>query len=291
MHNKALFSLALLAAVPVFSAQAATTVWVDVTVDEQDRVLCAFVASDAPQNLAEAALTAARSRSYASVIERDIATIADRMALKRLITRDGALNGTVAVRFEASTSDPERYEATSMSLIGENGSEYIRRTIGFDVEIRGGRVIKSVPEDGHPEALVNVARVAMEEARFESPSIKTVLNTGIKVRLFLRENEAGDIDVVVGPIQRQVRPVEQVAPEYPKRALRQRVTGWTEVVYDVDSTGAAVNPRIVCADPEETFNQASLSAIENYRYLPDQVDGEAVPGYRMRKRMTFWIEP
>lgn len=88
-----------------------------------------------------------------------------------------------------------------------------------------------------------------------------------------------------------VRPAEAIAqpsPDFPTRAKRRGVTeGAVTVEYTVDETGAVRDPRVVESHPKGLFDDATLSALQRWRYRPKLVDGKPVTS---RRSFTFHFQ-
>lgn len=83
--------------------------------------------------------------------------------------------------------------------------------------------------------------------------------------------------------QRQYLPLSKPEPDYPRRALTQRLEGDCTVEYDVNANGRVDNPRLVsgaCENP--LFARPSLAAAKDFIYQPRLVNGQpvAVTGVR-----------
>lgn len=83
--------------------------------------------------------------------------------------------------------------------------------------------------------------------------------------------------------QRQYLPLSKPEPDYPRRALTQRLEGDCTVEYDVNANGRVDNPRLVsgaCDNP--LFARPSLAAAKDFIYQPRLVNGQpvAVTGVR-----------
>lgn len=77
-------------------------------------------------------------------------------------------------------------------------------------------------------------------------------------------------------------PIVIIQPQYPNRALQDRIEGWAQVSFTVNEAGDVIDPVIVESSPEGVFDQASLVAISRFKFNPRVVDGVAVqtPGVR-----------
>ncbi len=67
-----------------------------------------------------------------------------------------------------------------------------------------------------------------------------------------------------------------VAPEYPDRALSDRISGSVTVQYVVDKKGRTQDVRIIQSVPKGVFDQAAADAIRRWRYRPAQYHGQPI---------------
>lgn len=67
-----------------------------------------------------------------------------------------------------------------------------------------------------------------------------------------------------------------VAPEFPTKALSQRVSGSVTVEYTVDGSGDTRDVRVVEATPPGVFDKAAVTAIKRWHYEPVIVNGAPV---------------
>lgn len=71
-------------------------------------------------------------------------------------------------------------------------------------------------------------------------------------------------------------PLVTRTPRYPPRALHQGLEGSVTVQFDVDLDGTVINPRIISAEPSPVFNRQVLSAIAQFHFRPQRIDGQTV---------------
>ncbi len=67
-----------------------------------------------------------------------------------------------------------------------------------------------------------------------------------------------------------------VEPRFPRRLQFSDRSGWVEVRFRVDRSGATTDIEILDAEPGTIFNTAALVAVRKWRFKPMVVDGEAV---------------
>ncbi len=90
----------------------------------------------------------------------------------------------------------------------------------------------------------------------------------------------------LGALAAQLQRTRYVAPEYPDRALNDRISGSVTVQYVVDKKGYTANVQVVESTPAGVFDRAATDAIRHWRYRPAKYNGEpvAVP---VRTRIRF----
>ena len=65
-------------------------------------------------------------------------------------------------------------------------------------------------------------------------------------------------------------------PEYPTRALVQRISGWVELEFTVGRDGSVGDIAVRAAAPSGVFEKSAIDALKHWRYLPVRRDGQAV---------------
>jgi TonB family protein len=74
----------------------------------------------------------------------------------------------------------------------------------------------------------------------------------------------------------QLQRTRYVPPEYPERALSDRIGGSVTVQYVVDKKGYTKEVRVVESQPKGVFDSAATEAIRRWRYRPAQYNGQPV---------------
>lgn len=84
----------------------------------------------------------------------------------------------------------------------------------------------------------------------------------------------------------QLKRTHYVAPEYPDRALTDRIGGSVTVQYVVDENGRTKDIQVTESIPKGVFDRAAVDAIRRWRYRPAEYNGQpvAVP---VRTRIRF----
>ncbi|MBX5461180.1 MAG: energy transducer TonB [Steroidobacteraceae bacterium] len=85
-------------------------------------------------------------------------------------------------------------------------------------------------------------------------------------------------------LQSRLKRIRYTPPEYPERALAQKITGSVTVEFTVSKDGEPIDVRVVAAEPAGTFDRAALSAVRRWRYEPVVIDN--VP-YEVPARTTI----
>jgi len=70
---------------------------------------------------------------------------------------------------------------------------------------------------------------------------------------------------------------KKVAPGYPQQAKNQRVSGCVEFSLIIDSTGKAINPKIIKAFPKNVFNKQAMRAIKKWKWTPTTANSNRQP--------------
>jgi TonB family protein len=79
----------------------------------------------------------------------------------------------------------------------------------------------------------------------------------------------------VADLQSRLKRVRYTAPEYPERALNQKISGSVTVEFTVSTQGEPIDVRVVSAEPAGTFDRAAVAAVKRWRYDPLLIDGTA----------------
>ena len=77
-----------------------------------------------------------------------------------------------------------------------------------------------------------------------------------------------------------------VTPRYPEKALRESIEGWVELLIKVDEQGLVADIDVVKANPPRIFEKAAVESVNQWRFQPKMVAGQAVP-YEYRQTIDF----
>ncbi len=78
-----------------------------------------------------------------------------------------------------------------------------------------------------------------------------------------------------GPEQ-EVMPLNDVRPEYPKRAMDRRIEGHIKLAFTITAAGRVENIRVVEASPPHVFDREARRAAARWRFAPRTKNGAAV---------------
>jgi TonB family protein len=73
-------------------------------------------------------------------------------------------------------------------------------------------------------------------------------------------------------LQARLKRVRYTQPEYPERALNQKISGSVTVEFTVSTSGEPMDVRVVSAEPAGTFDRAAIAAVKRWRYEPLLID-------------------
>lgn len=96
--------------------------------------------------------------------------------------------------------------------------------------------------------------------------------------------------VIGGPYNSQLVLAFSLPPSYPRAALERGVEGFVVVGFDVDETGAVINPFVAEANPPKIFNRSAINAIQRFKYKPKQVGGKFVKTEGLQYMFTFELD-
>lgn len=98
-----------------------------------------------------------------------------------------------------------------------------------------------------------------------------------------REEHAMATNVVSASTLKRTR---TVAPSYPADALKKGIEGWVELAFTVMPNGSVDEIEVRNASPADTFDDAAIKAIRQWRFEPVMRNGKAVP-QRAMVRLRF----
>ncbi len=89
-----------------------------------------------------------------------------------------------------------------------------------------------------------------------------------------------------GPQDQNFKLTKRVAPTYPQRALRQRITGWVDLSFTITATGDVTGIEIVNSQPRREFDREAIRALSQWKFSPKIEGGKPVAAVA-RQRLEF----
>jgi len=77
-------------------------------------------------------------------------------------------------------------------------------------------------------------------------------------------------------IARELTPLVRTLPEYPMRALMNKIEGFVLLRFTVTESGAVAEPEVIRSDPPGVFDSSALRSIRRWKYQPQLVAGKPV---------------
>ncbi|MGQ0385293.1 MAG: energy transducer TonB [Gammaproteobacteria bacterium] len=146
------------------------------------------------------------------------------------------------------------YPAAMRELDAEGAVE-LSLTVLLDGTVGWVRVLRAEPRGYFEQAAVAGVRAwRFEPARAGGRAIECRMLTRVRFAL---------VDTVDEPVDEDA---ERPAPAYPPTLLAGRVEGYVEVEFEVTTTGAVRQARVINAMPRGEFEGAALAAIRRWRF-------------------------
>ena len=109
----------------------------------------------------------------------------------------------------------------------------------------------------------------------DTPKIDTDLDLGKGLDLGPRASDSDEV------------PVVRVEPMYPRRAAAEGIEGWVLLQFDVSTTGATKNVKVIDANPARIFDRAAVRAVKKWKYRPKVIDGKALEKRGLKVKLNF----
>ena len=93
----------------------------------------------------------------------------------------------------------------------------------------------------------------------------------------------------IGDLDEPPRPLARLDPIYPPQARMRKAEGHVVVEFVVAADGSVRDVAVISSQPGELFVSSAVRAIERWRFVPGNKDGESV-ATRVRQRVEFKLE-
>jgi periplasmic protein TonB len=80
-----------------------------------------------------------------------------------------------------------------------------------------------------------------------------------------------------------VVPLVRVPPEYPEYASRRHIEGWVKVEFTVSTDGSVEDAVVVSSEPDDIFDDAAITAINQWEFKEKIINGVAVTQRAVQK--------
>jgi len=86
-----------------------------------------------------------------------------------------------------------------------------------------------------------------------------------------------------GVVTSEIKPIVTVAPQYPTKAILERLEGFVSVEFVVDVNGGVKRVKVIDAEPKDIFNKVAVQAVSKYKFIPKIVDNKAVEQFSTQR--------
>ena len=128
----------------------------------------------------------------------------------------------------------------------------------------------------------------------EISTAKSTLDPGAGIAAIAPQIDAeealtGGIGLGAGA-DRDVVPLVRINPEYPVRALQQKIEGWVTLEFTISEVGSVQDVVVVTSEPGTVFDRSAVQAVRKWKYNPKIEDGTAVARSGVRTTLEFTME-
>ncbi|WP_371185473.1 energy transducer TonB [Thalassotalea maritima] len=169
-------------------------------------------------------------------------------------------------------------------------------------------VYKEEPKQDTPVTVVNLPKdkdVARKQRQLEPPPkpvekpsgmiTLTVETPSTTTQAFSFDMPNIDINTTLDPQQftlsvpkdNTAMPIYRALPIYPTDAAKNKIKGWVDLSFTVNTLGSIENIVVLDAEPPQVFEQAAIDALKRWKYKAKIVDGKAVKQEGLSVRINF----
>lgn len=80
----------------------------------------------------------------------------------------------------------------------------------------------------------------------------------------------------MGLFEGDIIPLQRIAPQYPRQAARDGVSGYVKIEFTVNPDGSVKDARVIEGKPRGVFDAAAITAALKWKFKPKVVDGRPV---------------
>lgn len=84
-------------------------------------------------------------------------------------------------------------------------------------------------------------------------------------------------------------PTYRIEPQYPKDAAENGISGSVVLQFDIGANGSTENVKVLTAQPQHTFDQVSVAALEQWKYKPKIIGGKALKQEDLLVQLDFQL--
>jgi bla regulator protein BlaR1 len=85
-------------------------------------------------------------------------------------------------------------------------------------------------------------------------------------------------------------PITRIEPKYPVAAAQQNIEGSVLLQFDITQDGSTANIKVIKAEPEQTFDKVAIKALEQWRYKPQIIGGQAHSQANLLVQLDFRMD-
>lgn len=102
------------------------------------------------------------------------------------------------------------------------------------------------------------------------------LSANVAGGTFIGEMTAGAPGGGLGLFEGDIIPLQRIAPQYPRQAARDGVSGYVKIEFTVNVDGSVKDARVIEGKPRGVFDSAAVTAALKWKFKPKVLDGQPV---------------
>lgn len=93
-----------------------------------------------------------------------------------------------------------------------------------------------------------------------------------------------------GVSDRMAAPIVRVEPRFPVEAMRQGLSGWVKLAFNINESGSVTDIRVIEAEPRNVFDREAIRALRRWKYQPQFVEGQPVKQMDLQVQLDFVLQ-